>query len=662
MGILRSQRRLRLLSARFARMWRAGGYSDLDDLELKRRAAHLTARLPVLYYIFAATAFLIVYVFFGTAPIFQTVLLPFLYVAVCLKRARYWTKKAVANREMAKLRRDINRLQFVGPAIIVFAIAWIVSLYPEADTFQRGVVHYVIAIMITSGILTLIDTPRTAILGGLAAAAPFCGALILYGDLAHALIALCQLIVTGLLMIIAVRYYEDLGQLLSSSRQLRERQIAIERNSAELEVLSATDPLTGILNRRAILAVAAEEIGDRNLPEPWLGLLDLDGFKQINDSYGHSVGDGVLHAVAKRMSEETGISRVGRIGGDEFAFLMTGEKSQKEAIAIARRLARSIAQPLEINGIHLEPRTSIGLRKTGRLTLSECLERADFALFKAKVSDQSVALFDIEQEKELLFKNKLSADFKSADLNRELEIAFQPIIDFDDGRVLSIEALARWRRRGSSVVMPNIFIELAESTGRICEITDCVITKALLMASQWPYNIDIQINLSPQDLLRKELPNHIHTSLDAAGVRASRITFEVTETTIMSNEPQVLRTVEAIRALGCKIALDDFGTGYSSLAYIDRFPFDQIKLDREFARKLGKGRTSEAVISTVFALSQKLGLECTIEGIETKEQALLARSMGMRRMQGYYFAMPLTQEALLAMLRGHFEEQGQEIA
>lgn len=522
MRILRSQRQSRLLSARFARMWRAGGYSDLDELELKRRAAHLAARLPVLYYIFAATALLIVYVFLGTASLFQTVVAPALYVTICLKRAHYWTKKAVANRGTAKLRSDINRLQFVGPAIIVFAITWIVSLYPGADTFQRGVIHYVIAVMITSGILTLIDTPRTAILGGLAAAAPFCGVLILYGDLAHALIALCQLIVTGLLMIIAVRYYEDLGQLLSSSRQLRERQIAIERKSAELEVLSSTDPLTGMLNRRAILAVAAKHISDRNLPEPWLGLLDLDGFKQINDSYGHSVGDGVLQAVTKRMSEQNGISQVGRIGGDEFAFLMTGEKSQGEAIAIARQLARSIARPLEINGIRLVPRSSIGLRKTDRLTLSECLERADFALFKAKASNESVALFDLEQERELLFKNKVSADFKTADLNRELEIAFQPIIDFDDGRVLSVEALARWKRRDSSVVMPNVFIELAESTGRIGEITDCMITKALLMASDWPEDVGIQINLSPQDLLRQKLPNHIQTSLDAAGVRAAR--------------------------------------------------------------------------------------------------------------------------------------------
>lgn len=659
---MRRERHLRLLKARFARMWRAGGYSDLDELDLKRRAAHLAARLPPLYYIFAATALLIVCVFAGTTSLFQTVVAPSLYIAVCLKRARYWNKTAVYHRDEDKVRRDINRLQFVGPAIIVFAIIWIVSLYPGADAFQRGVIHYVIAIMITSGILTLIDTPRTAILGGLAAAAPFCTVLILYGDFSHALVALCQLVVTALLIMVALRYYEDLGQLLSSTRQLRERQIAIESNAAELKVLSSTDPLTGILNRRAILAVADEEIGNRNHPEPWLGLLDLDGFKQINDSYGHSVGDGVLQAVAQRMSEQEGIAQVGRIGGDEFAFLMAGEKSQKEAIATARRLARSIAHPLVINGIHLEPRTSIGLRKTDRMTLSECLERADFALFKAKVSDEPVALFDVEQEKELLFKNKVSADFKSADLNRELEIAFQPIVDFDNGRVLSVEALARWKRRGSSVVMPNIFIELAESTGRIGEITDCMITKALLMAAQWPDNVDIQINLSPQDLLRKELPRHVQTSLDGAGIAASRLTFEVTETTIMSNERQVLRTIQALRGLGCKIALDDFGTGYSSLAYIDRFPFDQIKLDREFARKLGKGQSSKAVISTVFALSRELGLECTIEGIETKEQAMLARSAGMRRMQGYHFAMPLTQEALLAMLTDRAEDRSQRIA
>lgn len=631
-------------------MWRAGGYSDLDERELKRRAAHLSARLPMLYSIFAVTAMLIVAVFSGTASISNTVVAPSIYIAVCLMRARYWSRKAVLVRDTEKLRKDINRLQFVGPAIIVFAIIWIVSLYPEADIFQRGVIHYVVAVMITSGILTLIDTPRTAILGGLAAAVPFCATLIYYGDFSYALIAICQLIITGLLITIAVQYYEDLGQLLVSSRQLRERQAAIEQNAAELEILSSTDPLTGILNRRAILAAAAEQIADETKPGPWLALLDLDGFKQANDSYGHLVGDEVLKMVAQRIVEEPGISQVGRIGGDEFAFLIEGETSEQEAVVIARRLARSIAHPMEVNGIKLEQRSSIGLRKTARMTLSECLERADFALFKAKGSARSVALFDAEQEKELLFNNRVAADFKSADLSREIEIEFQPIIDFDASQVLSVEALARWKRHGSSVVMPSIFIDLAESTGRIREITDCMISKSLLMASEWPKQVGIQINLSPQDLLRQELPNHIQTSLQAARMPPSRVTFEVTETTIMVSQKRALRTIQAIRALGCRIALDDFGTGYSSLAYIDRFPFDQIKLDREFARKLAEGKTSAAVAATVFALSQKLGLECTIEGIETEEQALLARSLGIRRMQGFYFSRPLRQDALIEML------------
>lgn len=646
----RSLRYLRLLQGRFARMWRAGGYSHLDESELKRRAAHLSARLPMLYLIFVATALLIIAVFAGTASIIKTALIPSIYIAICLMRARHWSRKSVLARDTKKLRKDINRLQFVGPAIIVFAIIWIVSLYPEADPFQRGVIHYVIAVMITSGILTLIDTPRTAILGGLAAVAPFCIALIYYGDFSHALIAICQFIITGLLMSIAVQYYEDLGQLLSSSRQLRERQAAIEKNAAELEILSSTDPLTAILNRRAILAAATEQIADTTKPGPWLALLDLDGFKQTNDSYGHLVGDEVLKMVAQRIVEEPGVCQAGRIGGDEFAFLIKGEASEEEAVAIAERLARSIAHPMEINGIQLKQRTSIGLRKTARMTLGDCLERADFALFKAKGSAKSVALFDAEQEQELLFNNRVAADFKSADLNHEIEIAFQPIIDFDAKHVLAVEALARWKRRSSSVVMPNIFIELAESTGRMSEITDCMISKSLLMASEWPKQVGIQINLSPQDLLRQELPNHIQDSLKAAKIPASRVTFEVTETTIMVSEKKALLTIQAIRALGCRIALDDFGTGYSSLAYIDRFPFDQIKLDREFARKIAEGETSAAVASTVFALSQKLGLECTIEGIETEEQALFARTLGMRRMQGFYFSRPLCQDALIEML------------
>ncbi|MEM6475917.1 MAG: EAL domain-containing protein [Pseudomonadota bacterium] len=651
------------IASRFASMWRASGHADLDDQELKSRAAHLAARLPMLYLIFALTALLVVYAFYGSASMIQTVVAPSIYISICLMRARYWSNSAVLARDEAVLRKDISRLQYVGPGVIVFAITWIVSLYPGASVFQQGVVHYVVGVMITSGMLTLIDTPRTALLGGLAAATPFCAVLLIFGDLDHAMIALCQVAVTALLSFIAVRYYEDLGQMLKSSRKLRERQIRIEENAADLKVLSTTDPLTGILNRRAILALAEENIADQANAEPWLALLDLDGFKQINDTYGHPVGDEVLQLVANRIRTAQGIDHCGRIGGDEFAFLISGEKTQAQTVAIAERLADSIAAPVEINGICITPRASIGLRKTERMSLGECLERADFALFKAKVSDVAVALFDKAQEQELLFKTRVASDFKDADLEEELDIEFQPIIDFDTRQILSLEALARWKRKDSSVVMPGIFIDLAETTGRICEITDCMISKAIAFASEWPNPVGVHINLSPHDLMREELASFISSTLDATAFPASRVTFEVTETTLITKPEEALSAITSIRALGCRVALDDFGTGFSSLAYLDRFPFDQVKLDREFARKFGVGTTSAAIASTVFELCQKLRMDCTVEGIECFEQAVLARNMGMRRMQGYYFAKPLKHDAVCAMLaNGEWHEDFPEEA
>lgn len=631
---------------RFVRMWRAGNHTNLDDQELHRRAAHLAARLPVLYIIFAVTAGLIVYAFYGQGSIIQTVIAPSIYVTICLARARHWRKKAVFAREREKLRKDISRLQFVGPAIIVFAITWIVSLYPGATDFQQGVVHYVVAVMITSGILTLIDTPRTAILGGLAAASPFCAVLLIYGDAGQMMMALCQIMVTGLLAFVAVQYYEDLGQLLSSSRELRERQARIEKNAAELEILSSTDPLTGIFNRRAIFAIAEQEINDLASAAPWLALLDLDEFKQINDTNGHLVGDHILQTVAQRLNEEPSIIHCGRIGGDEFAFLLSGDTTEEEALDIANRLACAIAEPIEINDIQVMPRVSIGLRKTERMTLSECLERADFALFKAKGTNSSVALFDKEQEQELVLRNRVAADFKKADLNQELEINFQPIVDFDTRHILSVEALARWKRNATSVVMPDVFIDLAEAAGKIGEITDIMIKKAIGFAATWPEDISVQINLSPQDLMREGLAAYIRTALDEANFPAERVIFEVTETTLITKPAQALSSIVSIRELGCKVALDDFGTGYSSLAYLDRFPFDQIKLDREFARKLEDGKTAAAIASTVYTLCQKLNLEFTVEGIESYEQALVARNLGIRRMQGFYFARPIKHEDL----------------
>lgn len=641
--------RISVVASNFARMWQAGGYSDLDDLELRQRGAHLSARLPFLYLIFALTALLVATSFYTSVNLVQGVLVPAIYIIICLSRALYWQEKKVRQRDIAKVRKDIAKLQYVGPAIILIAISWIISMYPEADFVQQGVVHYVIAIMITSGMLTLIDTPRTAIIGGLAASIPFCVALFTYGSSVHVFTAICQICVTLLLVVIGLQYYLDLGKMLASEKELKERQVTLQKNAADLEILSSTDPLTGILNRRAIFAIAEEEIIDTSKPGPWLALLDLDEFKQINDNYGHHVGDHVLQVVAERICCEQKVTNVGRIGGDEFFFLLSGEESAEDALKIATRLANYIAEPFEMNGLQLQPLVSIGLRKTARMSLSDCLERADFALFKAKESNTLVALFDAEQEKELLHKNKVAAAFKVADLNREIEVEFQPIFDFDTKKILSVEALARWKRNETSVIMPDIFIDLAESTGRIAEITDCMIEKALRFASGWPGEVGVQINLSPQDLLRDNLVEHVAASIKKADVEAQRVTFEVTETMLVTNPSKVAPTIAHIRALGCKVALDDFGTGYSSLAYLDRFPFDQIKLDREFARKLAPEAPSAAVASTVFMLSQQLGADCTIEGIETEEQALIARRIGIRRMQGFFFARPMKHKRLLEM-------------
>lgn len=525
------------------------------------------------------------------------------------------------------------------------------ALYRYGQEPQQSLVHYIVAITCFSGILTLGQAPRTALRMGVVVMIPASTFFLMQDHPNRLAIAAVQIVVTALLILITAGYHRDFVNLERSRRELAKRQ-QVTADLAEANRLAAIlDPLTGANNRRAILEYLEGTLCEKRDGGPWLALLDLDGFKHINDTYGHAAGDSVLMAVAARIGSAGNVEAFGRLGGDEFAILISGNYNLATAEGILKRLNHAIRQPIEIHNYQLTVACSIGLYRCTGARVGECLERADAALYKAKEArNGSISQFSATDERSLRERRDMVRVFTSADLSQQLSLVYQPIVDGDNARPIAFEALVRWSPDGQRWLPPAAFINLAESTGRIGELTRQVLVKALNECPVWQSECSLSINLSARDILNDDMVVQIGNIVTAAGAPLDRIILEVTETALLSDYNRAAKNLHRLRDMGFRMALDDFGTGQSSLSHVHNLPLDHIKIDQTFARDLIRSERSRAVVSSILSLARKLGLECTIEGIETAEQHVAARALGVRVMQGYLFGRPMGAREALSML------------
>ena len=361
----------------------------------------------------------------------------------------------------------------------------------------------------------------------------------------------------------------------------------------------------------------------------------------------------MLRAVKMRIEAVPEIAAFGRLGGDEFAILVSGSLAMSAVSAALEGLNRAICQPICVDDLRLSVKASIGLHLCNGTDLSECLERADTALYKAKEDrGGAVAIFSESDERAMHERGDAIRVFTSADLGRQLAMVYQPIIDVDLGCPVAFEALVRWSPDGTVWLPPAAFISLAETTGRIGELTRHVLGKALDECRVWQWGCSLAINLSALDILRDDAANWIGEIVATAGAPTRSIILEITETALLSDYRRAADNLAKLRQAGFRIALDDFGTGQSSLSHVHNLPLDHLKIDQSFARDLVQSEGSRAIVSTILALARQLRLDCTIEGIETLEQQAIARSLGVRMMQGYHFSRPIKAAEVIVGLDG----------
>ncbi len=382
--------------------------------------------------------------------------------------------------------------------------------------------------------------------------------------------------------------------------------------------------------------------------------LDLDHFKDINDSLGHPIGDALLKEVGRRLKATVGEhDTVARLGGDEFAVVQIGRSEEAAARALAGRLVEVISAPYEIDDHQIVIGVSIGISLSPQdgTNPDELLKNADLALYRAKADGRGTyRFFETGMDARAQARRLLEMDLRAALQRDEFEPYYQPIRDVASDRVVAFEALLRWNHPQRGLISPINFIPLAEETGLIVQLGEFVLRSACADAATWPDDVDVAVNLSPVQFKSPNLIAIVTEALEASGLAARRLELEITESVLLQNSEATLTTLHELRGMGVRISLDDFGTGYSSLSYLRSFPFDKIKIDRSFVSELATRQDSMAIIRAVTGLGRSLGIVTTAEGVENDVQLELLRREGCTQAQGYLFSMPRPASDVALML------------
>ena len=415
-------------------------------------------------------------------------------------------------------------------------------------------------------------------------------------------------------------------------------------NVRELESMGSKDQLSQLPNRRS-LHEDVEKLA-RTEAEVAIALFDLDSFKQVNDHYGHATGDRLIKACAIILRDICGAeARCYRLGGDEFAAVMAGPVAGTILEGMCRSLLGRLRSPVSLGDRDIHVGVSIGLARADRenpLPSSELLRRSDVAMEMSKRGGKMRCTWFTESfDKRREAVREIEEDLRTALVQKEFDIAYQPLVDAASGRIVAVEALLRWTRSDGTMVSPAVFVPIAEESGLINPIGLWVLRKAMCDAADW-HGITLSVNISAAQLRNPEFPIKLGELLEETGFDPQRLELEITETCLVLDPVVAERSLDVIRALGVNISLDDFGTGYASIGFLRQFRFEKLKLDRSLVVQAGEDDGSRAMMLSSIAMARALKMSVTAEGVETSEQADMVRIAGADQLQGwlYYKALP----------------------
>ncbi len=439
-------------------------------------------------------------------------------------------------------------------------------------------------------------------------------------------------------------------------RYMRRTAVAIAAGESRLRHLAMHDPLCGLPNRIFFgerLEAVIDEVRNGSTPAA-VFYIDLDHFKDVNDTLGHPIGDELIRNVTLRLSHTLrGDDLVARLGGDEFAVISSIGEDSAKITAMAQRMIGAICAPYVIGGQNIVIGASIGIAVIDHDCggAADIMRYADMALYRAKNEGRNRAcIYDDVMDADLSNRKLLEGDLRQAIENDRLRVMYQPIVNISGEKVLGVEALCRWTDPKRGEIPPSEFIAAAEHSGLIIELGAWVLRRACLDGKAWP-GLSVAVNVSPLQFRRSDFVEMVEHTLAETGFDPSRLELEITESVLLGNVDSTEIAMRSIKALGVRLALDDFGTGYSSLLYLRRFPFDKLKIDRSFVHSIEKAADAAAIVHAVVSLGRGLGMKVTAEGVETADQQLFLRAAGVHSMQGYRFGKAVPAAEITARLQ-----------
>jgi diguanylate cyclase (GGDEF)-like protein len=618
-----------------------------DQPELVQAQMRAFSRqVPLLYSVLLANMMFLASTHFSSAPLWLVSVYPLVFFVLALVRMIKWWK--ARNVEFTP-QESIARLNSTIVLSAVFGAtnaAWSVALLPYGNDLQHGHVAFFMGVTLVACVFCLMHVRTAAYLLTVVVTVPFAIRFgMLHNEVMLAIAANLVLVACAMLYIVSTHYKEFTAMV--------QHRVSLERKheetlclSAENQKLANRDALTDLPNRRSFITLIEQHLvpfGLTGRQQPFaIGLIDLDGFKAVNDLYGHSAGDALLIEASTRLKAlENNQATFVRLGGDEFGFIT---KNVDSAAELGTRVCAALAKDFHYEGITLQVTASCGiaLYPHSCSSTSELLEYADYALYEAKDKHTGEALiFTASHRQQLLAVHKTDQALRQADLSKEMQLHYQPVVDANTGRIVVLEALARWTNPDIGMVPPARFIATAERSGLIHKVTSALLNHLLNDMQHMPQDVHVSFNLSAKTLANPAAMLSLLSKVKASGINPRRLEFEITETALVANFETAMNALQLLRNLGASIALDDFGTGYSSLSYVHQLPLDKIKIDRRFVNDVCDDRRARKIVKTIIGLSRDLDIQCVAEGVETEAQAVVLSELGCPQMQGYLFSRPV---------------------
>lgn len=581
--------------------------------------------------------------FSGSVPWIWSVFCPVvLMVGACI-RGLWWqrNKSEPVSLELAQVRlARATRLLFAASVVVALMD---VMAAPYLDLNGK---YYLVTELFVLSVVSCVSLIHLRHYASLVSGVVFLALLFLVADVnnyfAYTVAAMAMLFL-GVLYACVISYYDDFKML---ERSRRDAQQLSRKNAA----LASSDMLTGLPNRRHFFATL-DALLERGPVNSWrfaVGILDLDGFKPVNDSYGHRVGDLVLCEVARRLNVHLSeAASFYRLGGDEYAFIVRLMEGEAPLLELGQAMISIIEEPMTFGDLTVAVSGSVGMAVCPDMadTADRLFEYADFALYHAKRAGRARAeVFSPVHREELRAQGAIEQALRIADMEVEFFPMFQPIVDAETGLTQHFEALARWDSPTLGCVPPSQFVPVAERAGLISAITLVMLRKSTAAMRNWPETVGLSFNLSACDIINSVMVLRLIGEIEKSGVNPRRLVFELTETALLQDFSLARENIALLRRAGIHVALDDFGTGYSSLSHVQNLPLDKLKIDQRFVADIETNQTNQMIVRSLITLCQGIGISCVVEGAETDKQVRALRQLGCNSIQGYFFSRPMTEE------------------